>query len=127
MKHQSSEDSGLNRRDFIKGAAMGSATLAITGLPQALEAEQPASAARPYAEMRSLPPGAVRPEGWVKVHLEQQARLTNALCEISYPSSAEPSGKAKKILRPGTRGSRRHIGLTEPLGWPSCSRRQTPR
>ena len=39
MDQKNSEDTGLNRREFIKGAVAGSAVLA-TGLPQILEAEK---------------------------------------------------------------------------------------
>jgi hypothetical protein len=84
MEHKTSEDTGLNRRDFIKGALAGSAVLA-TGLPQILEAEKTPSSSRPYAELRSLPPGAIKAEGWMKVHMEGQARLSSALPEIAYP------------------------------------------
>jgi DUF1680 family protein len=84
MDQKNSEDTGLNRREFIKGAVAGSAALA-TGLPQILEAEKAAPSSRPYAELRSLPPGAIKPEGWVRLHMEGQARLASALPEISYP------------------------------------------
>jgi DUF1680 family protein len=84
MEDQSSEDTGLNRREFIKGAVAGSAVLAA-GLPQILEAEKAQSSSRPYAELRSLHPGAIKPEGWLKLHMEGQAKLTSALPEISYP------------------------------------------
>lgn len=81
MENAISEDKGLNRREFIKGAVAGSALLA-GGLPEILEAE-PASPA--YAEMRSLPPGAIKPEGWLRLHMEGQAKLASALADISYP------------------------------------------
>ena len=84
MDEKNSVDTGLNRRDFIKGAAVGSAALA-TGLPQVLEAEKAPSSVRPYAEMRTMPFGAVKPEGWLKLHLEGQAKLSSALADIAYP------------------------------------------
>ena len=84
MGERKSEVRGLNRREFIKGAVAGSAVLA-TGLPQNLEAEKASSSLRPYAELRSLAPGAIKPEGWVRLHMEGQAKLANALPEISYP------------------------------------------
>jgi DUF1680 family protein len=84
MEKIKSEGTELNRRDFIKGAVAGSAVLA-TGLPQILEAEKASSSSRPYAELRSLAPGAIRPEGWVRLHMEGQAKLASALPEISYP------------------------------------------
>jgi len=84
MDKMKSEDAGLNRREFIKGAIAGSAVLA-TGLPQNLEAEKAPPSSRPYAELRSLAPGAIKPEGWVRLHMEGQAKLASALPEISYP------------------------------------------
>lgn len=84
MDHKSSQDTGLNRRDFIKGAVAGSAVLA-TGLPEMLAAEQPPSASQPYAELRNLPPGTIKPEGWLRLHMESQAQLTSALADISFP------------------------------------------
>lgn len=88
MNRASSEEKGLNRREFIKGAAAGSAMLAATGLPTALEAveaEQSSTWRLPYAALRNLPPGAIQPQGWMKAHLEAQAKLTTALGDIAYP------------------------------------------
>jgi len=76
--------SGLNRREFITGAAAASVALAA-GLPDALSAEPVAASSRPYAALRSLPAGAIKPEGWLKLHMEGQARLAGALPEISFP------------------------------------------
>ncbi len=84
MESKSAQDAGLSRRDFIKGAVAGSAALAI-GLPEVLVAEQASSPSQPYAPLRNLPPGAVKPEGWLRAHLDGQARLTSALADISYP------------------------------------------
>jgi uncharacterized protein len=78
------EDTELNRRNFIKGAVAGSAVLAA-GLPHMLEAEGATTSSRPYAELRSLAPGAIKPEGWVRLHMEGQAKLASALPDISYP------------------------------------------
>jgi uncharacterized protein len=88
MDHANSENKGLNRREFIKTAAAGSAMLATAGLPTVLEGAQPNSASRrPYAALRSLPPGAIQPQGWMRAHLEAQAQLTSALGDIAYPFS----------------------------------------
>src|SRR6185437_17148084 len=84
MDKKSVPDSGLNRRDFLKGAVAGSTALA-TGLPHVLEAEEATSSFQPFAELRSLPPGVVKPEGWLKAHAQGQARLSSALPDISYP------------------------------------------
>jgi uncharacterized protein len=84
MDEKKAEGTGLNRRDFIKGAVAGSTVLA-TGLPQTLVAEKAPSSSRPFAELRSLAPGAIKPEGWVRLHMEGQAKLATVLPEISYP------------------------------------------
>ena len=81
---QDSKGLELNRREFIQGAVAASAVMA-SGLSHALEAGATASSTRPYAEMSTLPIGAIKPEGWLKLHMESQARLTSALPEISYP------------------------------------------
>lgn len=88
MNHSSSEDRGLNRREFIKSAAAGSAMLATAGLPKVLEGAETALNSRsPYAVMHSLPPGAIQPQGWMRAHLEAQAKMTIALGDIAYPFS----------------------------------------
>jgi hypothetical protein len=84
MVDKNTEGKGIDRREFIKGAVAGSAALA-TGLPKILEAEKAPSSLRPYAELDSLHPGAIKPEGWVRHHLQGQAKLASALPEISYP------------------------------------------
>lgn len=84
MKSKSEQDAGLNRREFIKGAIAGSAVLA-SGLPELLAAEEASTSSQPYAELRNLPPGAIKPEGWLRLHLESQAQLTIALADISFP------------------------------------------
>jgi uncharacterized protein len=84
MSQSESKVAGINRRDFIKSAAVGSAAFAA-GLPEILEAEKPAGSVRPFAELRSLPPGTIKPEGWLRVHMEGQARLSSVLPDISYP------------------------------------------
>jgi uncharacterized protein len=85
MDHGNPEDKGLNRREFMAGVAMGSSLLATAGLPSVLQGAEESSAARPYAALRSLPPGAIQPQGWMRAHLEAQSKLTMALPEISYP------------------------------------------
>jgi hypothetical protein len=88
MNHSSSDDKGLNRREFIKVAAAGSAMLATAGLPKFSEGAEPASTSRSrYAVLRDLPPGAIQPQGWMRAHLEAQAKLTTALGDIAYPFS----------------------------------------
>lgn len=88
MTHANSEAKGLNRREFIKAAAAGSTILAATGLPDVLEgAEQVSTSRRQYAGLHSLPPGAIQPQGWMRAHLEAQAKMASALGDISYPFS----------------------------------------
>ncbi len=87
MDHKSCKDSELSRREFIKGAVAGSAVLATAGLPQVLEAEKGSSSLCAFAELRSLPPGAVKPDGWVRSHMQGQARLASALSDIAFPFS----------------------------------------
>lgn len=85
MNLAGSEDKGLNRREFIKGAVAGSTMLAA-GLPTVLEgAEQASTSRRPYAVLSNLPPGAIQPQGWMRAHLEAQAKLATALGDIAYP------------------------------------------
>jgi uncharacterized protein len=84
MGQRNSKENGINRRDFIKAAAAGSAVLAA-GLPEILQAGESKGSAKPFAELRSLPPGTIKPEGWLRVHMEGQAKLASALPEISYP------------------------------------------
>ena len=69
MKDLVLEDNGLNRRGFIKGAVAGS-TLLAAGLPMGLEAETASAASGAYAELSNLPPGAIRPEGWLRLHMQ---------------------------------------------------------
>lgn len=58
------DGSKLNRRHFLSAAAMGfaiytmpSERLAAFGLPPTRKS---------YSTFRSLPPGAIRPEGWLR-------------------------------------------------------------
>jgi len=84
MDDRSSTKEKISRREFIKGAAVGSAVLAAE-FPGILQAEKSAGSARPFAELRSLPPGTIKPEGWLRSHMEGQAKLASVLPDISYP------------------------------------------
>jgi hypothetical protein len=84
MEQKSAEHTGWNRREFIKGAVAGSAVLASGG-GQALQAESRVPSSRPFASLSRLAPGAIKPQGWLRLHMEAQARLAAALPEISYP------------------------------------------
>jgi DUF1680 family protein len=84
MKNTELQEAGFNRRDFIKGAVAGSVVLAA-GIPEHAAGEEASGQGRPYAELRNLPPGAIRPEGWLRKHMEAQGSLTSALADISFP------------------------------------------
>jgi uncharacterized protein len=82
-----SESKGMNRREFMRIALMSSALAAgAGGLAEASEGEE---AEVPYfGELRALPPGAVRPEGWLRTYLERQAaELGSQLPQVSWPFS----------------------------------------
>jgi hypothetical protein len=80
-----SVDNELNRREFIRLSLMSSA--ALLGSSQVLEATEQGSTSPAHAALRSLAPGAVRPEGWLRGCLEKQARLCSTLPQISWPFS----------------------------------------
>ncbi len=85
MRHGNSDGKAMNRREFMTGVAIGSTLLATTSLPSVLQGAEEQATSRPYAGLRSLPPGVIQPQGWVRAHLESQSKLTAALPEISYP------------------------------------------
>lgn len=75
----------LNRREFVRLALMSSAMLMRSG--QLLEGEEADSRSVAYSgALRALPPGAVRPEGWLRGYLEKQAsQLGSKLPQVSLP------------------------------------------
>jgi uncharacterized protein len=75
----------LNRRDFVRLSVMSSALLMGSG--RVLEAMDSDSASVAYSgSLRSLPPGAIRPEGWLRRYLEKQAsELGSKLPQVSLP------------------------------------------
>ena len=87
MKHRpKSREHELNRREFVRLTLMSSAML--MGPMPALEAAEIKHSASPaHAALRSLAPGAVRPEGWLRGYLEKQAQLCSQLPQISWPFS----------------------------------------
>jgi hypothetical protein len=75
--------SNLDRREFIRLAAM---TSALPLLPDSLLAEDDAENVPWHGPLKSLAPGAVRPEGWLLGWLQKQATtLGSHLPEISWP------------------------------------------
>ena len=86
MEHGSNpKENELDRREFIRLALMSSALLA--GSSQLLEGEETAPGSVAYSgALRALPPGAVRPEGWLRGYLEKQAaELGSKLPQVSWP------------------------------------------
>jgi DUF1680 family protein len=74
----------LDRRQFIRMAAMSSAMLMIA--ERRLGATPPAPKPVSYAALQTLPPGAVQPEGWLRGYMEKQiAQLGSKLPEVSWP------------------------------------------
>jgi hypothetical protein len=91
---RATDSSGLNRRHFLRLAALGSTALLIPcDLLEALEspnASQPAALALPaFASFRPLAPGAVRADGWLAGWLGKQAEgLGYHLPDTSWPFSS---------------------------------------
>lgn len=73
----------MNRREFLLLSAMSSAMLMLR--------ENPFAATTPpkyYGAFEELPPGAVRPEGWLRSYLQKQADgLGSNLPKVSWPFS----------------------------------------
>lgn len=76
---------GLNRRDFVRLALMSSAAMMGPGT-LAAEAEAGAEPVAYHGALRALPPGAVKPQGWLHGYLEKQAaQLGSNLPKTSWP------------------------------------------
>jgi hypothetical protein len=79
-----SPENELNRRDFIQLSLMSSAMLMASS--RVLESEEERPAARSFAELHPLRPGAVQPEGWLRTYLQKQAaQLGSKLPQVSIP------------------------------------------
>ena len=85
----------FSRREFLRVVTMSSALLMGTG--SLLEGAETV----PHALLRDLPPGAVRPEGWLRTMLEKQAaQLGSKLPQVSWPfTEAYWSGEEKSEPR----------------------------
>jgi hypothetical protein len=78
------QENELNRREFIRLALMSSALIA--GSSRMLEGAETDSASHSYGALRSLPPGTVQPEGWLRGYMEKQAsQLGSKLPQVSWP------------------------------------------
>ncbi len=77
----------MNRREFVRLTLMSSAMIAVADLNRGAVAETSAALdGAPYAVLTPLAPGAIRPEGWLRLYLERQAaQLGSQLPEVSWP------------------------------------------
>jgi hypothetical protein len=87
MKDPSSTGAvGWNRREFIRIALLASAALANGR--RSFAAEETPPGVTYYGALTPLAPGAVRPEGWLRLWLEKQAaQLGSQLPQVSWPFS----------------------------------------
>jgi hypothetical protein len=84
----------LDRRQFLRIAAMSSAML--LSARRGFASTETVSKTQSYAAFRSLPPGAVKPEGWLRAYMEKQAtQLGSQLPNISWPFT-EPYWKGEE-------------------------------
>ena len=81
---ESSHCHDMNRRDFLRLAAMSSALLIASKRGFALT--DPATKPATYAAFDELAPGSVKPEGWLRVYMQKQvAQLGSQLPDVSWP------------------------------------------
>ena len=94
-----SPESDLNRRDFLRLSLMTSA-LMMGASPLAAETSEAQAAASPvgyHGVLRALPPGAVRPQGWLRGYLEKQAaQLGSHLQQVSWPFTQDFWGEKRQ-------------------------------
>ncbi|MGA2857904.1 MAG: beta-L-arabinofuranosidase domain-containing protein [Candidatus Sulfotelmatobacter sp.] len=75
----------LDRREFLRLALMSSG-VALAPTPFFGVDNVSSAPGAAYAKFRSLPPGAVRPAGWLRLYLEKQAQqLGSKLADVSWP------------------------------------------
>jgi uncharacterized protein len=75
----------LDRRRFLEAGLMSAAASLVPPFASAEQGKK-STGVRSISELRSLPPGAVKPEGWLRIYLEKQARqLGLHLPEVSWP------------------------------------------
>ncbi len=77
----------MNRREFLRTTLMSAAMLAVADRNQIAAAQTTAALhSAPYAALTPLPPGAIRPEGWLRTYLQRQAeQLGSQLPQVSWP------------------------------------------
>jgi uncharacterized protein len=85
MEMERCDDEGqMDRREFLRLSAAGSMMLIGERLPLRAAEIQPAVPC--YAALHALPPGAVKPQGWLRTYLEREAeQLGSKLPEVSFP------------------------------------------
>jgi len=82
--HLCDAENAVSRREFIGSALMSSA--ALTGARQTAQGAAAEPAVRSYAALRPLPPGAVRPEGWLRGYMQKEVeQLGSKLTQVSIP------------------------------------------
>jgi hypothetical protein len=67
-------------------ALPGSLPQAVQAAP--LPAQSIAPERLPFAQLSELTPGAVKPDGWLKLHLRKQAKFAEALTTMAWPFTA---------------------------------------
>ena len=88
-------ESDLNRREFLRLSLMSSA-LMMGPASLSAETEPGASCVSYFGAMRALPPGAVRPQGWLRGYLEKQAaQLGSQLPKVSWPFTQDFWGEKR--------------------------------
>jgi hypothetical protein len=76
---------GVNRREFVRLALMSSALMMGPGIGAA-ETEGMSEPVPYHGVFHGLPPGAVKPQGWLRGYLQKQAsQLGSNLPQVSWP------------------------------------------
>jgi hypothetical protein len=89
MVRENESECEINRREFMQLALLSSAMLLNSGTAFGAEDSSSPSSAASFAVLSELPPGVVRPEGWLRIYLERQAsELGSQLPQVSWPFSA---------------------------------------
>jgi hypothetical protein len=82
--NQPAHECEMDRREFLRLSLLASATLAGTGERMRAASDETHGAVSCFAQFRPLAPGAVRPEGWLKLYLQKQAaQLGSQLPHVS--------------------------------------------
>lgn len=78
----------LDRRDFLRLTLLSSAILLASGKPLGAASDPSPSPIASFAAFHPVPPGAVQPDGWLRLYLGKQAeQLGSQLPQISWPFS----------------------------------------